>query len=67
MSQSKIAQLKQQIIAEYEAAERGLQGLAYGTTQHRFITARMETIAQCCQRLREVAGEQETHKIMQSL
>jgi hypothetical protein len=56
MVQSEIAQLRAQIEAEYEAAERGLQGVAYGTAQHQFITAGMEAIAQCCQRLREVAN-----------
>jgi hypothetical protein len=67
MSYSEIARLKQQIIAEYEAAERGLQGLAYGTAQHQFITARMENIEHCRQRLQAVAGEQETRQIMCSL
>jgi hypothetical protein len=67
MSQSKIAQLKQQIIAEYEAAERGLQGLAYGTAQHQFITARMENIEHCRKRLEAVAGEEVTRQIMCSI
>jgi hypothetical protein len=40
MSESAVAQLRQQIQAEYEAAERGLSGLASGTARHDFITTR---------------------------
>jgi hypothetical protein len=64
MSHSEIAQLKQQIIAEYEAAQHGLHGLAYGTAQHKFITQRLETMERCRQRLEALAGPQETRKVM---
>lgn len=43
---SEVARLLAQISAEYEAAQRGLTGLAYGTSQHEFITARMENMGQ---------------------
>ena len=44
--QSEVARLLSKITAEYEAAQRGLSGLAYGTSQHDFITARMENLGQ---------------------
>ena len=42
MSGSEIARLRQQIQLEYEAAQRGLSGLASGVARHDFIEARME-------------------------
>ncbi|MBA2678742.1 MAG: hypothetical protein H0U76_10170 [Ktedonobacteraceae bacterium] len=41
MSVSEVAQLRERIANEYRAAKWGLSGLAYGTAQHQFITARM--------------------------
>ena len=41
---SEVARLLAQISAEYEAAQRGLTGLSYGTSQHEIITARMENM-----------------------
>ena len=54
---SEVAQLLSQIRAEYEAAQRGLNGLAYGVSQHEFITAKMERMGQCQERLAELVGE----------
>ncbi len=45
MGNSEVARLLQQIDMEYEAAQRGLEGMAI-TARHDFITARMENIAQ---------------------
>ena len=45
MGNSEVAYLLQQIDMEYEAAQRGLEGMAI-TARHDFITARMERIAQ---------------------
>lgn len=42
MSKSEIAQLREQIAAEYKTARLGLEGLRYGTARHDFITARIE-------------------------
>ena len=54
---SEVARLLSQISAEYEAAQRGLQGLAYGTSQHEFITARMEHMGQLHSQLQSLVGD----------
>ena len=56
MPESEVARLRQQIQAEYEAAERGLSGLASGTTRHAFITARTEHLARLHERLTDLVG-----------
>jgi hypothetical protein len=64
MAESEIARLRQQITAEYEAAVRGLHGLAQGTAQHAFITQHMENIATCHEALKGLVGEQEAIKMV---
>jgi hypothetical protein len=64
MSQSEVARLRQQIALEYEAAQRGLYGFAEGTSQHAFITARLENIAACHDALKVLVGELEAIKIV---
>ncbi len=64
MSQSEVARLRQQIALEYEAAQRGLYSFAEGTSQHAFITARLENIAACHDALKVLVGEQEAIKIV---
>ena len=54
---SEVARLLTQISAEYEAAQRGMSGLAYGTSQHDFITARMDNIGQIHSQLQSLVGE----------
>jgi len=54
---SEVARLLLQITAEYEAAQRGLTGLAYGTSQHEFITARMENMGQLHNELQTIVGD----------
>ena len=54
---SEVARLLSQISVEYEAAQRGLMGLSYGTSQHDFITARMENIGQIHSQLRSLVGD----------
>jgi hypothetical protein len=44
---SEVARLLKQIREEYAAAQQGLSGLAYGTSRHAFITAKMEILANC--------------------
>jgi hypothetical protein len=54
---SEVARLLAQISAEYEAAQRGLTGIAYGNAQHAFITARMENMCQLHAQLRSLVGD----------
>ena len=54
---SEVTRLLSQISAEYEAAQRGLSGQAAGTSQHEFITARMQNIGQCQQQLQGLVGQ----------
>ena len=54
---SEVARLLSQISAEYEAAQRGLSGLSYGTSQHEFITARMESMGQLHNQLQTLVGD----------
>ena len=55
-NQSEVAQLLQQIQAEYLAAQRGLTGLAE-TARHDFITARLENVGRLHEELRTIVGE----------
>ncbi|HJT58773.1 MAG TPA: hypothetical protein VJ761_19845 [Ktedonobacteraceae bacterium] len=64
MHRSEVRQLIQQIELEYEAAQRGLSGLAAGTARHEFITARMENIGVCHESLKELVGEQQASAIL---
>ncbi len=54
---SEVARLLEQIRAEYEAAERGLSGLAYGTSRHEFVTKKMEQMGQLHEELKAIVGE----------
>ncbi len=54
---SEVARLLSQISEEYEAAQRGLTGLSYGTSQHEFITARMENMGQLHIQLQSLVGD----------
>jgi len=54
---SEVARLLSQISEEYEAAQRGLTGLASGTSQHEFITARMENMGQLHGELQSLVGD----------
>lgn len=56
---SEVARLMQQISAANEAAYQELYGLAQGTAQHAFITARMERMSVCHEQLVELVGEHE--------
>jgi ubiquinone/menaquinone biosynthesis C-methylase UbiE len=62
MTESHLAALRQQIAAEYAAAQQGLQGLASGTARHHFIRARNERFWQIRDQLVPSLGEQQaTH------
>ena len=61
---SEIARLRQRITEEYEAAMRGLIGLASGSARHQFITRRMEQIGTYHATLQHLVGEQEASRLM---
>ena len=54
---SEVARLLSQISSEYEAAQRGMSGLAYGSARHDFITARMENMGQIHTQLQAIVGD----------
>jgi len=54
---SEVARILTQISDEYEAAQRGLTGLSYGSSQHEFITARMENMGQLHTQLHNLVGD----------
>ena len=56
---SEVARLREQIQAEYLAAQQGLSGLASGTARHDFITARTEHIGVLHEKLAEIVGPDE--------
>ncbi len=54
---SEVARLLSQISNEYDAARNGLTGLAYGSAQHEFITARMENMGRLHNQLQNLVGD----------
>ena len=54
---SEVAKILSRISEEYEAAQRALTGLAYGTSRHEFITARMENMGQLHTELQSIVGD----------
>ena len=64
MFQSEIAEIRQQIQAEYEAAQQGLSGLASGTTRHAYIQARTENIGKCHEKLVKLVGADQAISII---
>jgi hypothetical protein len=60
---SEVAQLRERIQLEYEAAQQGLSGMAQGTARHAFITQRLENMALHHQVLQQLVGEYEAIKI----
>ena len=64
---SEVARLLAQISAEYEAAQRGLNGFAYGTAKHDFINARMENLGQLHSELQTIVGDVAISMIVDTL
>ena len=64
MSQSEVARIREQMVAEYEAGKRGLVGLAQGTAQHQFIERRMETMHHCHARLIALVGQEQASQLI---
>jgi hypothetical protein len=60
MAVSEVAQLMQRIADEYQSAQWGLAGLAYGTARHDLINARTENIGETFAQLAKVVGSPET-------
>jgi hypothetical protein len=65
--QSEVAGLVAQIKSEYQAAKLGLSGLAQGTSQHSFITRRMERIAELHAELRGLVDDETMRVINEQL
>jgi len=61
---SEVARLKEQIRREYDAAQQALSGLAQGTAQHSFITARMENVHSAHEQLAVLVGPEEAIAIL---
>ncbi len=61
---SEVARLMSKISQEYEAAQSGLSGLAYGTARHDFINARMENIAVLHRELAHEIGPAQAIKLV---
>lgn len=61
---SEIARIKQQIVEEYEAGKRGLEGLAEGSARHQFITQQTENMSRCHTRLIALVGQEQAGKIL---
>lgn len=66
-SKSEVARILTQITAEYESAQRGLTGLALGTSRHDFITKRMENMSTLCTELHTLIGDDAIHLVSQRL
>ena len=58
-NKSEVARLMRQIELEYEAAQRAMHGFAAGAGKHQYITARMENMGRCHERLTDLLGERE--------
>lgn len=56
MSKSDVQRLLAEIDSQYQAAERGLHGLAQGTSQHAFITAKYNRIGELQGQLDNLVG-----------
>jgi len=61
---SEVARVLQQITLEFEAAQRGLAGLAFGTAQHAFINAKMARATQYQGQLAQLVAEQQATRLM---
>ena len=55
---SEVTRLLAQIRSEYEAAQRGLSGLARGTSKHVFITKKMENMGKLQADLESLVGKE---------
>jgi hypothetical protein len=63
-SKSEVASLLEQIKQQYESAQRGLAGLAQGTSRHKFISARMESMGQLHGELQRLVGPEQAIQLV---
>ena len=63
-NQSEVGRLLRQINQEYQSAQWGLSGLAYGVSQHAFITGRMEGMERAREQLVELVGPDESTRLV---
>jgi hypothetical protein len=61
---SEVTNLLQRFDAEFEAAQRALYGFAHGTTQHSFITQKMENMRVLQEMISEKVGEEEATRLV---
>ena len=66
-NQSEVARILEEISLEYEAAQRGLYGFAYGAAKHEFITARMENMGNLHSKLQDIVGESAIELVAETL
>ena len=64
---SEVARVLRQIREEHESAYLGLEGLAYGTSQHDFITQKMENISRWHDELKGLVGDRAMGLIAEQL
>jgi hypothetical protein len=63
-NKSEVARVLEQIELEFQAAQRGLYGLAVGTAKHEFITNKMERMGKLHEELKTIVGEEEAVKLL---
>jgi len=64
---SEVSRLLALFRTEYEAARWGLSGLAFGTSQHRFITTKMENMWKAHSELHDLVGDRAMAMIAEDL
>jgi SAM-dependent methyltransferase len=64
MSESEIARLRTQLELEHTASVWALTGLASGTAQHTFITAKLKNMDRCYQQLHTLVGEERATDVL---
>lgn len=62
--QSDLAKLLRQFDEEFEAAQRGIGGLAQGTAQHEFITKRMEGMEAAREGIEKLVGPEQAARLI---
>ena len=61
---SEVAWQLEQIKQQYEAAQRGLSGLAQGTARHAFIAAKMKRMGQIHEELQRLVGPEQAIRLV---
>ena len=67
MNESEIARLRAQLEREHEASVWALTGLASGTAQHAFITARFRRMDVYHKQLSELVGEEQATDVLREI